>query len=84
MRNLAQDVYMRSYEASLINFLSTHVCSETKGLISCTDTAQLICAFVFMQKAGFLMTWLKSQYMYSYFSEKTANPALLIDLGKQC
>ena len=48
---------------SLLFDLPTYV-AKTKGLISCTDNAQLICAFVFMRKAGFLMTWLKSQYMY--------------------
>ena len=34
--------------------------AKTKKLIICAVTVQLICAFVFayMQKAGFLMTWL--------------------------
>ena len=35
--------------------------AKTKGLISCTVAAQLICAIVFaynyLQKAGFLMIW---------------------------
>ena len=37
--------------------------AKTNALISCAITAQLICVFVFtyMQKSGFLMTWLISE-----------------------
>ena len=36
-----------------------YLCSETKKLISCAVTAQLICIFVFaFAKTGFLIMWL--------------------------